>query len=207
MPVYARGPSVEELETTAKVQSLIALARAFKIPDNSAGKIAEVEQQYRSSVRNGDLGTRYNQLCQRLATTQQDLAAAKSALEQAEAAHFAALGGTDDGQVESCRTAVLAHSNKVQIVTGEVETLQRLVDESKADLNAEFRSGLNPQWRQFGENSTAAQQAAIDQLFKLVSEPAFVEQLTVLFNTARISSWCGPEGHNARQNTSRYGLV
>lgn len=201
-----QAQSVDPLRNDKRL-ALIMLARAFGVPDTSGSRVASVEQTYRDGILGGELGQRLAMLQQRLTTTREQLAAAKSQQEVAEAAHFQALGGADDSAVETARNEVLAHNGKVAIIAAEAETLAQLVTETKSELNATFRSGLPAIWQQLGTVATTEHAAALDQLLLLVGRPEFADQLAALYLSGRTNDWLGAEGHLRRKDIARADIV
>ncbi|MDB5340769.1 MAG: hypothetical protein JWN70_6388 [Planctomycetaceae bacterium] len=131
------GPAIPAVELSEGDQTIVRWARQLRPNETGQNALQQVLQfvlKRESQLRSGESGQRLATITRRVQTISNQLTEAKQEAEQAEAEHFSALGGNSDEAIESARTAVLAHHERVKLIESEVESMKEIHLSGRAGL-------------------------------------------------------------------------
>lgn len=184
-----------------------AIAAGLYRQDGNA--FAEVQQTIRhreQQLRESEAGKRVETIKLRQRSTADQLAAAKQEAEQAEAAHFAALGGDSQAAIESARTAVLACQGNVQLLQGEVDSLKQIAVDARAAFGSVIDQTQPIVHRDIADAAVAKQQAAVDAILAAFEQLGLWPHFKAMAEAAEVLDIVGTDSHAFRIACTDNGL-
>ena len=195
------------MKLTPQMLIQVAVACGLYRSDSSAFEAVRSKvHQREADARESEAVRRLETVRNRIGTTNEQLAAAIAASEQAEADHFTSLGGDSESAIEAARHKVLAAQQKVGLLRTEVESLKSIHAEARAAFGQYVEAELPRLYADIVSEAQAKQAAAVEAIQTLIESTNLMEQLKALADATEQCVIAGSDAHALRIACTDLGM-
>lgn len=190
---------VFEMKMTTQMLVQFAVAAGLYRADGSAFEaVRDMVSEREERAWGSESGRRLETVRARIVSTNEQIAAAKSELERAEADHFQALGGDSGSAIEAARDKVLSSQSKINLLEREAKSLTTIHAEALADFGTYVETELPRLHADIAAAAQAKQAAEVAAITQIIEESGLLQRLKALAVATEQLAIIGSDGHALR---------